>query len=57
MGLTGVGLIAASGNPDLAPLVIIVGLALSFGALIKATIAANRAAKDVSALQNRAGTS
>jgi hypothetical protein len=50
MGLTGVGLIAASGDPDLSPLLIIVGSALSFGALIKATIAANRAAKDVSAL-------
>ena len=55
MGLTGVGLIAASGDPDLSPLLIIVGSALSFGALIKATIAATRAAKDVSARQNRAG--
>jgi hypothetical protein len=56
MGLTGVGLVAASGDPDLAPLVIIVGSALWCGAFIKATIAATRAAKDVSALQNRART-
>lgn len=46
MGLTGVGLIATSDNADLALLLIIVGSALWCGALIKATIAATRAAKD-----------
>jgi len=52
MGVTGIGLIASSGNSDLALLVIIVGSALWCGAIIKATIAATSAAKDVSALAN-----
>ena len=56
MGLTGVGLVAASGDADLAPLVIIVGSALWCGALIKATIAATRAAKGVAEQQSRART-
>ena len=56
VGLTGVGLVAASGDPDFAALVIIVGSALWCGALIKATIAATRAAKDVAEQQNRART-
>ena len=52
MGVTGVGLMATSGNSDLALLVIIVGSALWCGAIVKATIAAHRAAKGVTALQN-----
>jgi len=52
MGVTGIGLIASSGNADLALLLIIVGSALWCGAIVKATIAATRAANDVSALEN-----
>jgi len=51
MGVTGVGLVAASGNSDLALLLLIVGSALWCGAMIKATIAAIRAARNISALQ------
>ena len=51
MGVTGVGLVATSGNSDLALVVIIVGSALWCGAIVKAAIAANRAAKGVTALQ------
>ncbi len=52
MGVTGIGLMASSGNSDLALLLIIVGSALWCGATIKATIAATRAAKDVTSLAN-----
>ena len=52
MVVTGVGLLAASGNSDLALLLIIVGSALWCGAIVKATMAANSAAKDVSAREN-----
>jgi hypothetical protein len=48
LSLTGIGLVVAAGNPDVATLLMIVGLALSCGALIKATIAASRASKSVS---------
>jgi len=51
IGLTGVGLVATSGDPDVAALLIIVGLALGCGALIKATMAATSAAESVSARQ------
>jgi len=52
MVVTGVGLMAASGSSDIALLLIIVGSALWCGAIVKATMAATRAAKDVSALEN-----
>jgi len=52
MVLTGIGLIAVSGDPDLAPVLAIVGAALFCGAIIKAAIAATRAAKDSSALHH-----
>jgi hypothetical protein len=46
MGMSGIGLVAVAGNPDLSQLLMLIGAALWSGALIKATVAAIKAAKE-----------
>jgi hypothetical protein len=47
LGITGVAVGALAWTTDLLPLILLVGITLTFGALVRATIAGNRAAKNV----------
>ena len=47
LGVTGVAVGVLSRTTDLLPLILLVGLALSFGAIIRACIRGNRAARNV----------
>jgi hypothetical protein len=47
LGVTGVAVGALASTTDLLPLILLVGITLTFGALIRATILGNHAAKNV----------
>jgi hypothetical protein len=47
LGVTGVAVGALASTTDLLPLILPVGITLTFGALIRATILGNHAAKNV----------
>jgi hypothetical protein len=47
VGVTGVALAVLADTTDLSPLILLVGIALMFGALVRAYILGNRAAQNV----------
>lgn len=49
LGITGLAIGVFAWTTDLAPLILLVGIALMFGALLRGCILGNRAAKDVNA--------